>query len=172
MAKIERTLIVFKPDSVQRGIVGEILTRFERAGLKIVGSKMLQPSQNHYYHHYEEIGKMITRRGQEAFDMTVRMMCEGPVIAFVLEGIEAVALVRKMVGATEPKAALPGTIRGDYAHISFEYADTEKVPIPNVIHASGNQEEAVQEIDYWFSEPELYSYESVHEKFTQRKSSN
>src|SRR5574343_169228 len=123
MAKIERTLIVFKPDSVQRGIIGEILTRFERAGFKIVGAKMLQPSQNHYYHHYEEIGKMITRRGQEAFDMTVRMMCEGPVIAFVLEGIEAVALVRKMVGATEPKSALPGTIRGDYSHMSFGHAD-------------------------------------------------
>lgn len=169
MAKIERTLIVFKPDSVQRGIVGEILTRFERAGFKIVGAKMLQPSQNHYYHHYEEIGKMITRRGQEAFDMTVRMMCEGPVIAFVIEGIEAVAMVRKMVGTTEPKASLPGTIRGDYAHISFDYADSEKVGICNIIHASGSQEDAEKEIDYWFSEPELYSYETVYEKFTQRK---
>jgi len=169
MSKIERTLIVFKPDSVQRGIVGEILSRFERTGLKIVGAKMLQPSQNYYYHHYEDIGKMITRRGQEAFDMTVRMMCEGPVIAFVLEGIEAVSLVRKMVGTTEPKTALPGTIRGDYAHISFEHADLEKVGIPNVIHASGSKEDADQEIDYWFSEPELFSYESAGERFTQRK---
>lgn len=171
MSKIERTLVVFKPDSVQRGIVGEILSRFERIGLKIIGTKMLQPSQDYFYHHYEDIGKMITRRGQEAFDMTVRMMCEGPVIAFVLEGVEAVTLVRKMTGTTEPKAALPGTIRGDYAHISFEHADSEKVGIPNVIHASGSEEDAKQEIDYWFSEPELYSYKTVHEKFTQRKNS-
>lgn len=169
MTTIERTLIVFKPDSVQRGIVGEILTRFERAGLKIVGAKMLQPSHAQFYHHYEEIGKMISRRGQDVFDMTVRMMCEGPVIAFVLEGIEAVSLVRKMVGTTEPKAALSGTIRGDYAHMSFAYADQNKIGVPNVIHASGSEDDAQKEIDYWFSEPELYSYETTYEKFTQRK---
>ena len=119
MIDIERTLIIFKPDSVSRGIVGEILSRFERAGLKIVGAKMLQPGREQYYHHYEDISKMISRRGEEAFELTVKMMTEGPVIAFVLEGVEAVDLVRKMVGSTEPKSALPGTIRGDYAHMSF-----------------------------------------------------
>src|SRR5574344_1364090 len=138
MAKTERTLIMFKPDSVQRGIVGEILARFEKAGLKIIGAKMLQPSYDHYYHHYENIGKMISRRGQKAFEVTLSMMNEGPVIAFVLEGIEAVELVRKMVGSTEPKSALPGTIRGDYAHMSFSYADENQIGVPNVIHASGN----------------------------------
>lgn len=167
MSTLERTLIVFKPDSVQRGIVGEILSRFEKTGLKIVGAKMLKPSYDHYYHHYEDIGKMISRRGQQAFDVTLSMMNEGPVIAFVFEGIEAVSLVRKMVGSTEPKAALPGTIRGDYAHMSFSYADQNDVGIPNIIHASGDPEEAKQEIDYWFSEPELFSYSSVHDKFTQ-----
>lgn len=169
MIKIERTLIVFKPDSVQRGIVGEILSRFEKMGLKIVGVKMLQPKYDHYFHHYEGISKMVSRRGQEAFDVTLKMMSEGPVIAFVLEGVEAVELVRKMVGTTEPKSALPGTIRGDYAHMSFGYADSVKVGVSNVIHASGNEEEAEKEIDYWFSEPELFSYETVYEKFTQRK---
>jgi nucleoside diphosphate kinase len=108
MAMLERSLIVFKPDSVQRGIIGEVITRFEKAGLKIVGAKMLQPSYDHYYHHYENIGKMVSRRGQKVFDVTLEMMNEGPVIAFVLEGVEAVALVRKMVGSTEPKSALPG----------------------------------------------------------------
>lgn len=170
MAKTERTLIVFKPDSVQRGIVGEILSRFEKAGLKIIGAKMLQPSYDHYYHHYESIGNMISRRGQRTFEITLSMMNEGPVIAFVLEGIEAVELVRKMVGSTEPKSALPGTIRGDYAHMSFSYANENQIGIPNVIHASGNREEAEKEIDYWFSETELFSYTAVHEKFTQRGS--
>lgn len=171
MTKTERTLIMFKPDSVQRGIVGEILARFEKAGLKIIGAKMLQPSYDHYYHHYESIGRMISRRGQKTFEITLSMMSEGPVIAFVLEGIEAVELVRKMVGSTEPKTALPGTIRGDYAHMSFSYADENQIGVPNVIHASGNTEEAEQEIDYWFSETELFSYSTVHEKFTQKKCS-
>jgi nucleoside-diphosphate kinase len=169
MSTIERSLIVFKPDAVQRGIVGEILSRFERIGLKIVGTKMLQPSYEHYFHHYENIGKMISRRGQKAFDVTLAMMKEGPVIAFVLEGVEAVSLVRKMVGATEPKAALPGTIRGDYSHMSFSHADENDLGIPNIIHASGDIEEAKKEIDYWFSETELFSYSTVHEKFTQAK---
>lgn len=163
---VERTLIVFKPDTVQRGIVGEILTRFERVGLKIVATKMIAPSREHYYKHYEEIGKMITRRGQDKFDITLEMMIQGPVIAMVLEGVEAVELVRKLVGTTEPKSAIPGTIRGDYSHMSFGYADGKNVGIPNLIHASGDSEEAVQEIAHWFSDEELYDYEALNEKFT------
>jgi nucleoside-diphosphate kinase len=169
MATIERSLIIFKPDAVQRGIVGEILSRFEKIGLKIIGAKMLQPSYDHYFHHYENIGKMISRRGQKAFDVTLSMMNEGPVIAFVLEGIESISLIRKMVGATEPKSALPGTIRGDYAHMSFLHADANDVGIPNIIHASGDASDAELEIAHWFSEAELFSYETVHEKFTQTR---
>ena len=169
MTTIEKTLVIFKPDSVQRGIVGEILSRFEKIGLKIVGVKMLEPSYDHYFHHYENIGKMISRRGQKAFDVTLSMMSAGPVIAFVLEGVEAVSLVRKMAGATEPKSALPGTIRGDYSHMSFTHADENGVGIPNIIHASGDPSEAEQEIAHWFSESEIFSYETVHEKFTQTK---
>jgi nucleoside-diphosphate kinase len=163
---MERTLIVFKPDAVMRGIVGEILTRFERVGLKVVGAKMLQPDYDHYYKHYETIGQVVTRRGKDVFDVTLEMMNEGPVIAMVLEGIEAVSLVRKMVGATEPKAALPGTIRGDYSHISFTHANAEGIATPNIIHASGDPEEAVKEIDHWFSRSELFEYETVHENYT------
>lgn len=166
---MEQTLIILKPDAVQRGIVGEIITRFERAGLKIVAMKMVQPGYDHYYHHYEKIGKMISRRGQKAFDVTLAMMQEGPVIAIVLEGVEAVSLVRKMVGTTEPKSAAPGTIRGDYAHMSFGYADKAGVGIPNLIHASGDVEEAQKEIAHWFAEKELHSYVTVHEKFTQTR---
>ncbi len=166
---MERTLIIIKPDALQRGLMGEIMTRFERVGLKIVAAKMLQPDMNHYVHHYEGISKMITRRGQKAFDVTMEMMQQGPVIAYILEGVGAVGLVRKMVGATEPREALPGTIRGDYSHVSFAHADKEDIGIPNLIHASGDPSEAEQEIDHWFSEAEIYDYEPVHAKFTQPK---
>lgn len=163
---VEQTLVLFKPDTVQRGLVGEILSRFERVGLKIVATKMIKPDKEHYHRHYEEIGQMITRRGEHAFDVTLKMMIEGPVIAMVFEGVEAVALVRKLVGTTEPKSALPGTIRGDYSHMSFGYADSADKGIPNLIHASGDPSEADQEISHWFSDDELYEYPSAHEKFT------
>ena len=166
MGEVERTLVLFKPDAVQRGVVGEILTRFERVGLKIVGTKMIAPDREHYYKHYEEIGKMVTRRGEDKFVITLEMMLAGPVIAMVFEGIEAVALVRKLVGATEPKSALPGTIRGDYSHMSFGYGDAKNKGIPNLIHASGDPEEAAQEIAHWFSDAELYDYSVLNEKFT------
>lgn len=164
---MERTLIILKPDALQRALAGEILTRFERAGLKIVGAKMLQPDVDHYYHHYENIGKMVSRRGKEIFEITLDMMTTGPVLAVVLEGIEAVALVRKMVGTTEPKSAAPGTIRGDYAHVSYAHADKELVGIPNLIHASGDSSEAKLEIAHWFSEAELFDYQTLHEVYTQ-----
>ena len=166
---MERTLIIFKPDAVARGIVGEIMSRFERVGFKVVGMKMLQPSNDHFFHHYETIGKVISRRGQKVFDNNLGLMQKGPVIAMVLEGIEAVALGRKMVGATEPKSPLPGTVRGDFAHMSFDHADKTDISVPNIVHASGDSAEAKEEIAHWFSESELFSYETVHEKFTQTK---
>ena len=163
---VEQTLVVFKPDAMQRGLVGEILTRFERVGLRIVGTKMLAPDNEHYYKHYEEIGKLKTRAGDNIFDITLKMMSAGPVIAMVFEGVEAVALVRKMVGATEPKSSAPGTIRGDFSHMSYGYADAEGKGIPNLIHASGDPAEAEQEIAHWFTDDELFDYEALHEKFT------
>lgn len=164
---MERTLIIFKPDAVMRGVVGEILSRFEKVGLKIVGAKMLQADYDHLYGHYQTIGTLKDRAGEKIFESTVAGMMEGPVIAFVLEGIEAAELVRKMVGSTEPKGAQPGTIRGDYAHISYGHANTHGTTIPNVIHASADADEAAKEISHWFSDSELYEYENVHEKFTQ-----
>ncbi len=165
-ALVQRTLIIFKPDAVQRGIVGEILTRFERVGLKIVATKMVNPSKDHYYHHYEEISKMISRRGQASFDQTLEFMTSGPVIAMVLEGVEAVPLVRKLVGSTEPMAAEMGTIRGDFAHMSFGYANARHTGVPNLIHASGNADEAKQEVEYWFKPEEIQTYETLAEKYT------
>lgn len=163
---VQKTLVLFKPDTVQRGVVGEILTRFERVGLKIVATKMIAPDKAHYYRHYEEIGKMVTRRGEQAFGVTLDMMTQGPVIAMVFEGVEAIALVRKLVGPTEPKSATPGTIRGDYSHMSFGYADGAGKGIPNLIHASGDEDDARQEIDHWFADTEIYEYHALNEKFT------
>jgi nucleoside-diphosphate kinase len=166
---MERTLIIFKPDAVMRGIVGEVLTRFEKVGLKIVGAKMLQPNHDHYFEHYEGIGTLKSRKGDEIFESQLQNMLQGPVIALVLEGVDAVETVRKMVGATEPKSALPGTIRGDYAHMSFAQGNVSGRSVSNVIHASADSVEAKAEIAHWFSSQEMYDYEAVHERFTQPK---
>ena len=163
---VERSLVVCKPDAVQRGIVGEILQRFERVGLKIVGMKMVMPNEDQYRAHYEDIGKMITRRGEQAFRYNLNYMMTGPVIAIVLEGVEAVPLVRKIVGPTEPKSAEMGTIRGDYSHMSFGYSDAKGMGVPNLVHASGNAEEAKKEIALWFKPEELYDYSDLNEKYT------
>lgn len=152
-----------------RGIVGEVITRFERAGLKIVGMKMLQPGYDHYFTHYEGIGGLKTRKGDEIFESQLSSMQEGPVIAMVLEGVEAVEFVRKMVGATEPKSAQPGTIRGDYAHVNYGAPSKVGKGVANIVHASAEPDEAVKEIAHWFTEAELYDYQTVHERFTQPK---
>ncbi len=165
---LERTLVIFKPDAIQRGIMGEVLARFERVGLKIVAMKMVNPDEGHYYHHYETIGKMVSRRGESQFRVQLGAMQEGPVIAMVLQGVEAVILVRKMVGATNTRDAAPGTIRGDFAHASIEYVNTHNVALPTIVHASGDIAEAEQEIKHWFKEDEIHAdYQTVHEHFTQ-----
>lgn len=166
---MEQTLIIFKPDSVMRGIVGEVLMRFERVGLKIVAAKMVQPDYQHYHDHYEGIGTLKTRKGDDIFESQLKNMQQGPVIAMVLEGVGAVDTVRKMVGDTEPRSAQPGTIRGDFAHVSYAQANESGKSVSNIIHASADSDEAKQEIAHWFSESELHSYEMVHERFTQPK---
>ncbi len=166
---MEKTLIIFKPDALMRGVVGEIITRFERAGLKIVAAKMLAPDYEHYYQHYEGIGTLKSRKGDEIFESTLASMQEGPVIAMVLEGVEAVEAVRKMVGDTQPKTALPGTIRGDYAHVTYEQASSVGKGVANIIHASADKAEADREIAHWFTDAEIHTYTAVHEPFTQPK---
>ncbi len=166
---MEKTLIIFKPDAVNRGIVGEVVTRFERVGLKIVGTKMLKPDYKHFYEHYEGIGTLKTRKGENIFETQLQEMQQGPVIAMVLEGIEAVELVRKLVGPTEPKSAAPGTIRGDYAHMTYGHAAAAKRGTPNVIHASADPDEAKKEIAHWFKPSELVEYDIIHAHYTQPK---
>ena len=109
---------------------------------------------------------MITRRGEKTFQYNLAYMTTGPVIAMVLEGVEAVPLVRKIVGPTEPKSAEMGTIRGDFSHMSFGYSDAKGIGVPNLVHASGNVSEAKKEIALWFKPDELYDYSDVRAKFT------
>lgn len=170
---MEKTLVIFKPDAIQRGIMGEVLTRFEKVGLKIVAMKMANPDEAHYYHHYETIGKMVSRRGEAQFKVQLGAMQEGPVVAMVLQGVEAVPLVRKLVGATNTRDAEPGTIRGDFAHASLDHVNAHNVALPTVVHASGDADEAKQEIKHWFDEDEIFDgYQTVHEYFTQPHPSN
>lgn len=161
---LERSLVLLKPDAVNRGLIGEILHRFERTGLKIAGLKLVWSDEDTAMKHYTE--DLAERRGQKVRDMMIEMITSGPVVAIALEGVEAVEVVRKMVGETEPKSAAPGTIRGDYAHLSFKYADANDVAVFNLIHASSNVEEAKQEIAVWFQEFELQGYDPDYTKHT------
>lgn len=164
METIERTLILLKPDAIERGLVGEITQRFEKVGLKIVGLKMLIPSEDRASGHYTE--DLAIRRGEHVRKMMIDMLTSGPIVALVLEGVEAVELARKMIGGTEPKSAAPGTIRGDYSHTSFKHADAAGTGIFNLIHGSSSVEEAQQEITVWFNEDELVQHEPAYIKHT------
>ena len=161
---IQRTLVLLKPDAVERGLIGEITQRFERVGLKIVGLKMLWPNAETAMKHYTE--DLAIRRGEHVRKLMVEMLVSGPIVAIALEGVEAVELVRKMVGGTEPKSAAPGTIRGDYSHVSFKHADAKQVGVFNLIHASGSAEEAVQEIEVWFDPSDLHEFSPDYVKRT------
>lgn len=189
---MEQTLIVFKPDAVQRGVISEILGRFERVGLKIVASKMLMVTDDlaakHYpvtreeflrgmgektLENYEKYGIDAQERhgttdtleiGKMIRTWLIEYMKESPVLAIVLEGPHAVELVRKMLGHTLPLLAAPGTIRGDYAYDSSYLANRDARAIKNLLHASGTVEEAEYEIPLWFGKDEIFSYERVEEK--------
>jgi nucleoside-diphosphate kinase len=183
---VEKTLIVFKPDTIKRGLVGEILSRFERVGLKIVGMKMIQIDNNLATKHYpDSLASIIGNKtkkdwdnygieytetseeiGQIIVDATRDFMTSTPVIAVVLQGGHVVEVVRKLVGSTGPKDSAPGTIRGDYAHLSLGKASASRKGAANLIHASGTVEEADREIDLWFKPEELYDYKLSHEDLT------
>lgn len=189
---MEQTLVIFKPDSVARGLVGQITSRFERVGLKIVGMKMMmvdrELADKHYpasrtdfingmggktLENYKDLGIDAEQEfgsadaheiGLKIREWLVDMITAGPVIAMVLEGPHAVELVRKMVGHTLPLLSAPGTIRGDYSYDSSYLANTGRRPIKNLLHASGNTEEAVFEVDLWFTKNELMSYSRAEEE--------
>jgi nucleoside-diphosphate kinase len=182
---MEQTLVLIKPDGVARGIVGEILHRFERAGIKIVALKLVWPSEELADKHYPKDDRFVTTLGnrtlesykeknvdpQEELGMSsaleigtfvrgtlTRSLTWGPVIAMVLEGNEVIAQVRAMAGSTLPSMAAPGTIRGDFSVDSSSLANAKKRALRNIIHASGNREEAEFEVNLWFTPDEIVQY--------------
>ena len=154
---IQKTLVLVKPDAVKRGLSGEIIERFEQAGLKVIAMKMVWADEEFAKNHYRE-DDIAERHGEDIWKGLLEFISEGPVVAVVLEGVEAIEVTRKIVGGTEPKTAKPGTIRGDYAHHSYDLADEQEVAVRNVVHASANKEEAEMEIDVWFDEEEIHTY--------------
>ncbi len=155
--KKERTFVALKPDCVQRSLIGEIISRFERVGLKLAGMKMLTVDEDHVRKHYNQLDKKIQ-------DHLVKYMTSGPVVAMIWEGASAVKLVRKLVGSTEPLSSDVGTIRGDYVLDSYALADGDDRAVRNLIHASGNEEEADFEINHWFDPKEIIDYRLVQDE--------
>ena len=159
-APVERTLVLLKPDAVARGTMGRVLTRFEDALLKVVGSKMVWMDADLTRKHYFDLEE---RLGPTIYNATATFMQRGPVIALVIEGEDAVATVRKIVGVTYPNEAQPGSIRGDFAHQSKAVAIATGRVVANLVHASGNREEAAYEVDLWFDKDELFDYRTTTE---------
>ena len=158
----ERTLVVLKPDAVVRGLAGRIIQRFEDASLKVIGVKMRELDAEFTRKHYFDLEE---RTGSVVYNATAELMQRGPVIAFVIEGEDAVATVRKMVGSTYPNEAQPGSIRGDFAHQTKAVAVATGKAVANLVHASGNREEAEYEVSLWFDKTELFEYKSRAEAF-------
>ena len=154
---MQRTLVLLKPDAVQRRLIGQLIARFEAKGLNIVAMKMLQVTPELAKQHYAEHVEKPFYKGLES------LITLGPVLSMVIEGVEAIETIRKVVGPTEPKGAPAGTIRGDFAHVSYGYADAEGLGIKNLIHASANKEDAKKEVALWFEDSELHSYKNVHD---------
>lgn len=157
----ERTLVLIKPDGVVRCLVGKIIMRFEDAGLKIVGMKMVWVDEEFARLHYRQ--DIEERHGKRVREGLVKYIKEGPIIAMVLEGVNAIEVTRKLVGKTYPHESLPGTIRGDFAHISKEYANANEINVRNLIHASGDSSDAAIEVPLWFNDKELHTYKTVHD---------
>jgi len=157
----EKTLVLIKPDGVVRNLVGKIIMRFEDSGLKIIGMKMVWVDETFAGRHYRM--DIEERHGKRVRDGLIKYIREGPIIAIVFEGADAIRVTRKIVGSTYPNEALPGTIRGDFAHISRDYANAREVNVRNLIHASADEKDAAIEIPLWFEKKELHSYKTVHD---------
>lgn len=184
-SQIEKSLVLIKPDGVQRALVGEVIKRFEQRGLKIIALKMVKPSIDHINDHYPKDEKWIERLGEKGFTTfkeqgidpkqamgtadkkeagkmvrkwLIDYMTAAPIVAFVVEGIHAIEMVRKIVGPTLPSKAPIGTIRGDFSVDSPAVANIQKRSVKNMIHASETPEEAASEIKHWFSEEEIHDW--------------
>ena len=152
----ERTFVLVKPDGVKRGLIGEVLKRYERAGLQIVAAKLVSCSHDMAARHYEE------HKEKDFFKSLTDLLTSGPSLAIALEGAHAIEVVRKINGDTEPRTAAPGTIRGDFTHMGYGRSKELSGTIYNVVHASDSKESAARELDIWFSENDFVdSYKTV-----------
>lgn len=182
----ERTLVMVKPDGVQRSLIGEIIKRYESIGLKLVATKMIVPTPEHIETHYtldpewrrvtgEKTIAAYKKRGKEApsddpleitrviLDNLKIYMSSGPVVAMVWQGAHSVEIVRKVTGGTEPLTSDVGSIRGDYVLDSYQMSDIDGRAVRNLVHASGSAEEAEMEIKHWFDDDELVEYRLINE---------
>jgi nucleoside-diphosphate kinase len=184
--KDEKTFVIIKPDGVQRTLIGEIIRRYERMGLKLVALKMAIPSVEMAKKHYTIDPEWIRKVGEKSIlsyktkniippsedpiivgdkvlVRLIKFMTSGPVVAMVWQGAHAVQVVRKMTGGTEPLTSIAGTIRGDFVLDSYQIADVDDRAIRNVVHASGSVEEALGEINLWFKEEEILNYRLIQD---------
>ncbi len=184
--KTEKTFVIIKPDGVQRSLIGEITGRFERIGLKLVAMKMRIPTPELARKHYTIDPEWVRKTGQKNIDnykskglipptenaievgnkvlgTLEKYLSSGPVITMVWQGAHAIQIVRKIVGGTEPLTSGIGTIRGDFVLDSYRMSDKDSRSIRNLIHASGNEEEAKKEIDLWFKKDEVLQYKHIQE---------
>lgn len=184
--KQEKTLVIIKPDGVQRSLIGEVIKRYEACGLKLVGIKIVIPSKNMSIKHYSVDPEWALKTGTKSIEASVargqkpfsddpiivaerirktllNYLSSGPVVPMIWQGMNAVAIVRKITGGTEPLTSAPGTIRGDYTIDSYPAADTDTRSVRNIIHASGSVDEANKEIDIWFSKDEILNYRLISE---------
>ena len=185
--KQEQTLVIVKPDGVQRALVGEVIKRYEKCGLKLVGLKMVIPTRDMALKHYSIDPDWAVKSGTKTFESykakglplpgkdpvefaegirrkLTDFMSSGPVVSMVWQGMGAVSIVRKITGSTEPLTSLPGTIRGDYTIDSYTAADTDGRAVRNIIHSSGSVDEATKEIAIWFDKKEILSYRLISEE--------
>ncbi len=182
----ERSLVLLKPDTVQRSLVGEVIKRFENTGLKISAMKMIVPTEAQLLTHYNKDdawyqrkgegivteltaqGKEITKEpmeyGKDIIRTIVRYMTAAPVVAMIMEGNKAVSVVTKIVGTTEPSTSDVGTIRGDYTLDSYSHATFENRAVRNLVHQSESPEEAEREIVIWFKDEEIMNYVTAQER--------
>ena len=186
-AKQEKTLVIVKPDGVQRSLIGEVIRRYETCGLKLVALKMLIPDKDKVLSHYSIDPDWALKSGTKTFESyksrglptpgddpvkfaegvrknLVNFMASGPIVAMVWQGVGAVAVVRKITGSTEPLTSSPGTIRGDYTIDSYDLANMDDRSVRNVVHASGSVDEAIKEIPIWFTKEEVLNYRLVSEE--------
>ncbi len=184
---IERTLVILKPDVLARGVTGEILSRFEKIGLKLVAMKMLMANPKIAKEHYKKDDEWLLRKGKQIMqtlhitegdpkrygqticDSLSDDLCLYPIIAMILEGHKAISLVKKLVGPTNPEEASPGTIRGDYSQDSYLMANTHNRPVINLVHCTDDPKEAEREINVWFNKSEVISWEKPDEVVKFRK---